>query len=154
LGRHIKLKNINAFGSDSTGEPTLTNLRKLELSCGIATVMIGMLLSLFVLKFDWDAALVVQKQFVVLRELLMVMLLFILPSALVAVGSYVHASKRRAWGQVMLGIGWLAVMAVFLLFFIIPLFGKISAWSILNLSLVLLASLSLVLSVMAKKQSN
>lgn len=132
----------------------VTNVRKLELSCGIATVMIGILLSLFVLKFDSDTALIVQKQFVVARELLMVVLLFISPSALVAVGSYVHASKRRAWGQVMLGIGWVAVMGIFLLFFIIPLFGRINAWSVLNVSSVLLSSLSLLFSVMAEKESN
>jgi MFS family permease len=154
LGCHIKLKNIYGFGSDSTGEPTLTSLRKLELSCGIATAIIGILLSLFVLKFDSDAALIVQKQFVVARELLMVVLVFIFPSALVAVGSYLHASKRRAWGQVMLGIGWVAVVGIFLLFFIIPLFGRINAWFVFNVSAVLLASLSLLFSVMAEKESN
>ena len=54
----------------------------------------------------------------------------------------------------MLGIGWVAVMGIFLLFFIIPLFGRINAWSVLNVSSVLLASLSLVFSVMAEKESN
>ncbi len=83
----------------------MTNLRKLELSFGLATLGVAFLLSAFLLKFDWDASLIVKKEFLVRRELLVVLLLFLIPGALVGVGSYAHAARRRAWGQLVLAFG-------------------------------------------------
>jgi len=60
----------------------MTNLRKLELSFGLATLGMAFLLSAFLLKFDWDASLIVKKEFLVRRELLVVLLLFLIPGAL------------------------------------------------------------------------
>lgn len=111
-----------------------------------------MLVSLFILKFDWDAAIILEKQFVVLPELSLVLVLFIFPGSLVAVGSYLHALKRRAWGQLLIGFGCEMVIGIFLFCLIIILPGGINTWSILNLSLVLLSSLTLVFSVIAQKE--
>ena len=93
---------IGAFlGGLVTGTISFLGLgfRKLELTCGIATALITTLLSIFVLKFDWDASVIVEKQFAVLRELSLILLLFIFPGVLVAAGSYAHAAKRREWGS-------------------------------------------------------
>src|SRR5437016_8692088 len=55
----------------------MTFARKLELGCGIATAVVAISLSLFVLKFDWDASLKVDYQFAVLRELGFVAILYL-----------------------------------------------------------------------------
>jgi hypothetical protein len=126
--------------------------RKLELICGIATAVVATSLSLFMLKFDWDASLVVEKQFILFRELSLVLLLFMFPGLLVAAGSYVHVGKRRKWGQFVLAAGCFAVMGSFLFLFVILPFGQISTWSLLNLAFVIMAVLSLIFSLLASKQ--
>ncbi|MDX6288425.1 MAG: hypothetical protein QOH42_224, partial [Blastocatellia bacterium] len=109
-------------------------------------------LSLFMLKFDWDASVVVEQQFAVVRELSLVLLLFMFPGLLVAAGSYAHVAKRSAWGQLVLAAGCVAVIGSFLFLFVILPFARISAWSMLNLSFLLMAILTLMFSLMTKKQ--
>ena len=46
--------------------------------------MVAIFLSAFVLKFDWNAAVIVEKVFPVLRELILVLLFFMIPGALLA----------------------------------------------------------------------
>jgi hypothetical protein len=113
----------------------LSVLRKLEVTSGSITVLLATFLSLFVLKFDWDASLTVGYEFAVLRELgLVLLVIFILPGALVAIGAYAHGAKRNA---------------------ILPmLFATINTWFTLNLLFVLLAILTLLLSFIARKQLN
>ncbi len=132
----------------------MANLRKLELSCGLATSVVAIFLSAFVLKFDWDASLIVEKQFLVLRELSIVILLFMIPGALVGVGSYAHAAKRRAWAQLVVALGCASVLASFLFLFVILPFDRITAWSGLNLLFILLAVMTLVFSLMTRKEFN
>lgn len=74
-------------------------VKKLELSCGVGTAVVATALSLFVLKFDWDASVIVEQQFAVFKEMSLVLVLFMLPGGMVAVGSYAHAARRRAWGR-------------------------------------------------------
>jgi len=83
----------------------LSTIRKLELTSGALTVLLATLLSLFVLKFDWDASLSVGYEFAVLRELGIVLMIFMFPGGLVAIGSYAHAAKRRTWGRLVLVVG-------------------------------------------------
>jgi hypothetical protein len=114
--------------------------RKLELGCGIATAVVATSLSLFVLKFDWDASLKVGYQFAVLRELGFVAILFLFPGGLVAIGSYGHAAKRKGWGRFFIAVGCLAAIGSCLFLFAgLPmLFVTVNWWSFLNLSCVLL----------------
>ena len=113
-------------------------------------MLLAALLSLFVLKFDWDASLGVGYEFVVLRELGTLVMIFMFPGSLVAIGSYAHAAKRRAWGRLVLIAGCLATIgSLFFLFAILPFaFARISTWSMLNLSFVLLAILTLIFSLL------
>jgi hypothetical protein len=85
---------------------SLSVLRKLEVTSGSITVLLATLLSLFVLKFDWDASLTVGYEFAVLRELGLVLMIFILPGALVAIGAYAHGAKRNTWGRLVLWVAW------------------------------------------------
>lgn len=128
----------------------MINLRKLELSCGLATMGLAFFLSAYVLKSDWDASVIVKEQFLVLRALLVVLLLFLIPGALVGVGSYAHAAQQRAWGQVVLAVGCAGVVGSFLFWFVILPFYRITVWSGLNISFILLAVMTLVFSLMPR----
>ena len=130
--------------------------RKLELICGVACAAVATLLSLFILKSDWDAAHIVEQQFAVFRELFLVLLLFMFPGLLVAIGSYAHVAKQRFWGRFVLAVGCVAAVGSFLfLFAILPmLFVRVNWWSLLNLSFVLLAILTIVFSLVARKESS
>src|SRR3989442_12660432 len=86
------------------------NFRKLELICGVGTAGVATSLSLFILKFDWDAAHIVEQQFAVLREIVTVLVLFMFPGVVVAAGSYVHVVRERGWGRVVLAAGWVGVI--------------------------------------------
>ena len=128
--------------------------RKLELICGVACAAVATLLSLFILKSDWDAAHIVEQQFAVFRELFLVLLLFMFPGALIAVGSYAHAAKRRAWGQLVLVVGCVAMIGDILFLLVILPFAQMNGHTILNLSFPLLAVLTLIFSLVARKESS
>lgn len=127
--------------------PKLTDWRNRELNYGLATSLVAICLSALVLTSP-----TMEKTFGSIWDRFIAIIFFNIPGLLVGFGSYVHAAKRQAWGQAMLLTGCVFVVATSLfLFVILPLY-RISAWPVLNLSFAFLASLTLLFSVLARKE--
>jgi Kef-type K+ transport system membrane component KefB len=73
--------------------------------------------------------------------------MYILPGLLVAIGSYVHASRLRPWGLPMVIFSSLAVVIIFTLLCLGLAFysADLRAW--LNLSLALAAVVTMIVSI-------
>jgi MFS family permease len=124
----------------------LVNLRKLELAFGCFTLVAALLSSVLAVKLNADVSPRIEKEFPLGQELATVLLFFLIPGALVCSGSYAHAKKGWSWGPLVVGAGLVAVLASSLFFFIYLPFDKITVWSSLNISFVVLAVMTLVFS--------
>jgi hypothetical protein len=75
----------------------MTSIRKLELGCGVATALLGL-----ILPFRVNGMHTIDL-FRLYSELLAdALVLSIFPGLLVALGAYAHAAKQRSWGRVLL----------------------------------------------------
>ena len=90
-------------------------LRKLEIACGVATAMLGMAAAAQMLHMNIETMRRLERSFSVFQELLGASILYILPGLLVALGSYLHASRLRLWGLPMLLISSLLLTIMFVL---------------------------------------
>ena len=83
-------------------------------------------------------------------ELTFVSLLFMLPGLLVTAGSFAEAARRKWWGRVVIGLGCVVVAGT-LVFLVMALpFVGIGTYALLNVSLGLLAFLTLGASFIPK----
>ena len=91
----------------------MTIVRKLEVFSGLATALLGAAVTLNMLRTDYQTMLRLNEDFPVIQELSVGLLLFLFPSLLIAVGSYLHAVRRQPRGLVIL------VVSTFVLTFIL-----------------------------------
>jgi hypothetical protein len=120
-------------------------LRKLEMGCGIATGILGIATAANMLSADFEAMRRLERDFSVAQAVPVVFVMYVLPALLVAIGTYLHASRRRMWGLPLVLIACLWLVIILLLWLSSPFFGA-SGFAWLNLSLAALATLTAILS--------
>jgi len=76
----------------------MTFLRKLEIGCGIATALVGITTGALIFNWDLQAMRRLEREFPLAQEILVASAIYVLPGLLVAIGSYLHASRVRTWG--------------------------------------------------------
>jgi hypothetical protein len=93
----------------------MTFVRKLELISGTATGLLGAAVTLNMLRTDYETMRRLSEEFPLFQELLVGLLLFLFPSLLVAVGSFLHAMKQQSRGRAMLLVGGSFISITFVL---------------------------------------
>jgi len=121
-------------------------LRKLEMGCGIATGLLAIATAGNMLSADFEATRRLGRDFPVAQELLVASAIYILPGLLVALGSYVHASRLRRWGLPLVIIASLCLVILFQLLLVAPAFYGPSPFAWLNLSLTAMAIVTVIVS--------
>ena len=80
--------------------------RIVELSGGLATGLLGTIVAVTIFKDDFDTSRQLENEFHPLAEVIVYLILFIVPSLLVAVGAYFHSVLRDSGpGRVMIFSG-------------------------------------------------
>jgi hypothetical protein len=125
-------------------------LRKLELSSGLITAALAVLILFMLIREDQQAAELLKRDFPLYRSVLVGSLLFVLPGSLVLVGAYVHSVKEKSFGQLPLMIGALMNIVVFLLFFFALAFRRLDFSFLVNFLLPVFAILTSVISVLVQ----
>jgi drug/metabolite transporter (DMT)-like permease len=93
---------------------SMTFLRKLEVFSGVTTCLIGLALAGYLLRTDFETARRLDLDYSeIFAGFIGAMLFFIIPGVLIGAGSYVHASRRRSHGRVMVIIGSLFLTIAF-----------------------------------------
>ena len=91
--------------------------RIVELSAGLATGVLGIIVTVTIFKDDFDISRRLENEFRPLRELLILLIFFTAPNLLVAIGAYFHAVRRDSGpGRLMIFFGSAFVVGLFLLF--------------------------------------
>ncbi len=91
--------------------------RIVELSAGLATGTLGIIVAVTIFKDDFDISRQLENEFRPLRELLVLLIFFTAPNLLVAIGAYFHAVRRDSGpGRLMIFFGSAFVVGLFLLF--------------------------------------
>ena len=94
----------------------MSSLRAIELACGAATFLLGMLVP-----FNLKGARSIPPEYY-WSDLISIAVIFALPGLIVAIGAYVHAVMEKTWGRKLLWVmGGLNVL-------IIPLFFLSAAY--------------------------
>jgi cytochrome bd-type quinol oxidase subunit 2 len=127
-------------------------LRKLELSSGVITAVLGLLILLTFIREDQEAAQRLQREFPLSQTILVGSLVYILPSFLVLIGSYVHAVKQKPSGQIVLMTASLAIVIIFLLSLVPLVWAAASLWPLLSVLLTLFAILTSVISLLVRRE--
>ncbi|HEU5237454.1 MAG TPA: hypothetical protein VFU37_09955 [Pyrinomonadaceae bacterium] len=118
----------------------MTFVRKLEVSGGIATLVLGLAAPFSRNSFpdrvgdSWTSA----------GFLLDLLVLFVIPGLLVAFGSFVHSVRRKKWGLVLLLIGGAFLT---LMMFIHAFGGTFYVWGLWSAVLIVLQALTAILTV-------
>jgi hypothetical protein len=107
-----------AEGSLKVREQIMTFLRKLEVTCGVATAVLGVIATAQMFVVDLNTSRRLNESFPISRWVFGALILYILPGFLVALGSYIDASRARSWGLALLLISSLLLTTVFLLMFL------------------------------------
>ena len=131
----------------------MSGARKLELVCGVATGLLGVIVTLLTLYLTQETARRLKEDAPLVQTLLVWALLYILPSLLVSVGAYVHALKREPWGRIILLIGAFLLALSFSLLLFGHAFYRTDLWLVMNLSLPLVALLTLITSLAVREKS-
>ena len=91
--------------------------RIVELSGGVATGLLGIIVGATIFKDDFDTSRQLEHEFRPLREVLVMLIFFTAPNLLVAIGAYFHAVRRDSGpGRLMIFFGSAFVIGLFLLF--------------------------------------
>lgn len=131
----------------------MNTLRKLELSCGAMTAVLGMLVLLLLVREEQQAAIRLERDFPLYRSLLIGLLVFVFPSVLVFIGSYFHSVKKSLLGQFCLLAGTLIAGGIFFLLFVrIGAFYSLHFAFWIHFLLAMFAILTSVLSVFVQRQ--
>ena len=118
----------------------MTFVRKLEVSSGITTLVLGLAAPFCRNAFPER----VGDSWLSPGFLLDVLVLFVIPGLLVAIGSFIHSVRRKNWGLVLLIIGgaFLTIMM-----FIHVFGGVFYVWGLWSGVLVVLQALTAILTV-------
>lgn len=127
----------------------MTVLRKLEIVCGITTGLLGIAIAVNAITEDYETMRRLEREFSMIQELLVASIMYVLPALLVVIGTYLHASRLRAWGLPMLIGGSVWLVVIFLLLFFAPAFYGPSLFAWLNLSLAAMAIVTVLASLSA-----
>ena len=94
--------------------------RVVELSAGLATGLLGIIVTAIIFKDDLDTSRRLEHEFNPLQELFVLLIFFAAPNLLVAIGAYFHAVRRDSGpGRLMIFFGSAWLVGLFLLFEII-----------------------------------
>src|SRR5437660_1046645 len=93
-------------------------LRKIELTGGVLTAGLSLIVLLLLLREDQEAAARLARNFPFYRSLLIGSLIFVFPGLLVFIGSYLHSIKKSLLGQFCVVGGALVAVGIFSLLFI------------------------------------
>jgi hypothetical protein len=128
--------------------------RTFELGGGLATGLLGIIVTLTILKDDLDTSRRLEREFRLFQELTILLIFFTAPTFLVVIGSYFHAVLGDSGrGRVMISVGS-SVLTVFFLLFEINA-GYAAMYRIgLRFWLVVLALLTLVASFMVRGKAH
>jgi hypothetical protein len=124
----------------------LTRLRKLELVTGLGTALLSILVSVIILKIEREDAQYLERDFAMLEQIKLAILFFMLSGLIVAIGSYIHAVKRKGWGRVILGAGSLFLTINFLRYLVVLVWSP-GLWSLLFVLLTVFAIVTAAISV-------
>jgi amino acid transporter len=130
----------------------MTYLRKLEALSGLTTALLGATVTLNMLRTDYETMLRLNEDFPVFQELSVGLLLFLFPSLLVAVGSYLHAARRQPRGLVILTVSTFVLTFIFVGLFFALAFrtANLSFW--LNLLLSVIAIVTMIIGLIVRAQ--
>jgi len=131
----------------------MTFLRKLELSCGVVAAVLGLLILLTLVREDQEAARRLEQDFPLFQTVLFGLLVYVLPSFLVFIGSYLHAVKQRPSGRIVLITATLAIVIIFLLSLVPLVWAAASLWPLLSVLLTLFAILTSVISLLVRRET-
>jgi hypothetical protein len=123
-------------------------LRKLEVACGIATAGLGMAATGALFTLDVNISRRLGESFPVTRWLLGALILYILPGLLVALGSYIHASRSRGWGLPVLFLSSLLLTIMFVLLVLNVAFFATQSLFWLNFLFAALAIVTVILAML------
>ena|SRR2546421_3877038 len=123
----------------------MTFLRKLEISSGAVTALLGIATAANMVSADFEAMRRLERDFPVAQSLLVAFGIYLLPALVVCIGSYLHASRLRRWGLALLLVASLWLVFILLLWLSSPFFGA-STFAWLNLTLAATAVVTLIVS--------
>ena len=125
--------------------------RTVELTSGVATGLLGIIVALTFFKFDLDVSRQLENEFHPVSEFVLWLVLFIGPGLIVAMGAYFHAVLRDSGpGRVMILFGSAFIVAFFLLFEIYAGYAAM-AWIGLRFGLVVSTLVTTVTSFAVRK---
>lgn len=129
----------------------MTMARRLELSGGVATALLGIAVAVEMFRMEQATSLRTNTEFHSTRTFLLAAALFILPSLFVGIGAYMHTVRRRSGGWTSLVIGAVSSIIIFLLFFSVGAFSGKNLWSRLSVLLALSTVATLLLAFTARR---
>jgi hypothetical protein len=96
----------------------MTFLRKVELTYGVATAVLGVLATAQMFVVDLNTSRRLNESFPISRWVFGALVIYVLPGFFVALGSYIDASRARSWGLPLLLTSSLLLTTVFVLMFL------------------------------------
>ena len=125
--------------------------RKLEVGCSIVLGLLEIALTITILYYEYKST----SSDSLLQYILVFSLFYILPGALVIIGSYFHAIKQHPLGGALLIAGCLsAILAIWLSLVAVAVRGWIPVlWRNLNVAVIGMAILTLLVSIVVALQN-
>jgi hypothetical protein len=120
--------------------------RRSELICGLITGVLGIGVTVETMYVTQLTGQMLHEPPPMLATFLSCLVLYLLPTFLVAIGAYAHAAKRRLWGRLLL-----ITASVFLtVWFFLSLVGLVwSRWVLLSWLIVLLTAFAMFTSIIS-----
>jgi len=132
------------------GRTVMNFLRRLELSCGGVTAVLGLLILLILILEGQQDAQLLEREFPLYQTILVGSLFYVLPSSFVFIGSYLHAVKQNLGGQIVLIAASLWNVIVFLLLLVPLVWAAASLWPLLSILLTVFAISTSAISVVVQ----
>lgn len=119
--------------------------RRLELICGLITGALGIGVTLQTLYVTQLAGQMLRQRPPLLATFFSCLVLYILPTFLVAIGAYAHAAKRQLWGRMVLIAATLFLTVWFFLSLVVLVWSGRVLLSLLEVIFAILTSIASVL---------
>ena len=132
-------------------ENAMTIARKLELLCGTATALLGIIVALMMIRTDYETAQRLEEESHLLKGLIASLMIYIAPSSLVLIGAYLHAVMREPWGRAMILAGGAFSTSVFVLLLLVLALSGVNLRFWLNFLLPVFAMATLIVSLFVRK---
>lgn len=126
----------------------MTFLRKVEVTFGVATAVLGLVATTQLFLVDLNTSRQLNESFQISRWVFGSLMLYILPGFLVALGSYVDASRARSWGLPILLTSSFLLTVMFVLMVLNRAFNTTRALFYLNLFFAALAIVSVIIALL------